>query len=368
MRRAALALLIAASTAHAADRTFQAEGVDTGAGVGPRWIAQAGAGVASADDLYAIYTNAAGLVGVQGFELSISRQLNAKLHAYNFIGAAWRLPLPENWGWKTTLAGSFYPRIHARASGAYTEADFESLFLRFLLPGVDGTFDGDIDSKTKTWRLALGMAPSGDSPWSFGAYVDRIDCKSNFCGVHAHSNGYTVQSTGAKAHAIGFGVRYALSPTLTLGFQASDLNTKLNIHTITTDDAGTRETSTEAHFPRKLAAGLAWRWTGATSIAADFESTHGAYGSTQVDLQVLRFGLEHRTAPWALRAGALVPLRIRSSDSGRLRLPAPVAPTAGLGWQDGPLKVDFAVYAHAVMSMHKDKLSPAADLSLSLAF
>ncbi|WP_457423270.1 hypothetical protein [Roseateles sp. P5_E7] len=366
MRRAALALF-AASSAHAADRNFQAEGVDTGAGIGPRWVAQAGAGVAAADDLYSIYTNPAGLLGVQGLEVSISRQLNAKLHAYNFIGAAWRLPLPEHWGFKATVAGSFYPRIHARASGVYTDADFESLFLRFLLPGVSGNFDGDIDSKTKTWRYAVALAPSA-GPWSVGVYVDRIDCKSNFCGVHAESNGYTVQSTGAKAYAYGVGLRYQFSPDLTLGVQASDLSTKLDIHTVTTDAAGTRESTTQAHFPRKLAAGLAWRWTGATTVTGDFESTHGSYGSTQIDLQVLRFGAEHRTGDWAWRVGALVPLRIHSSDSGRLKLPAPVAPTAGLGWQSGPLRIDIAVYAHAVMSMHKDKLSPAADLSLTAAF
>jgi hypothetical protein len=80
LRGAALALL-AATSANAADRTFQAEGVDTGAGIGPRWVAQAGAGVAAADDLYAIYTNPAGLLGVRGLEVSISRQLNARLLA-----------------------------------------------------------------------------------------------------------------------------------------------------------------------------------------------------------------------------------------------------------------------------------------------
>ncbi len=366
--RLALALLSIAASAQAADRSFQAEGVDTGAGIGPRWVAQAGTGVAAADDLYAIYTNPAGLLGVQGFEFSMSRQLNARLHAYNFIGAAWRLPLPQDWGFKATVAGSFYPRIHARASGNYTDTDFESLFLRFLLPGVDGNFDGDIDSKTKTWRYAAALAPSGDSPWTLGFYVDRIDCKSNFCGVHAHSNGYTVQSTGARATAFGLSLRYQLSPDLTLGAQVSDLNTNLDIHVTTTDAAGTRESNTTAHFPRKLAAGLAWRWTGATTVSGDIESTHGRYGSTQIDLQMLRFGLEHRVAPWAWRAGLLVPLRIRSSDSGRLKLPAPAAPTAGLGWQEGPLKVDLAVYAHTAMSMHKGKLSPAADLSLTLAF
>lgn len=363
-------LLIAAGTGNllAAPRSFQAEGVDTGAGIGPRWVAQGGVGVAVADDLYAIYTNPAGLVGVEGLALSISRQLNAKLHAYNFIGAAWRLPLPQDWGFKATVAGSFYPRIHARASGAYSESDFESLFLRFLLPGVAGTFDGDIDSKTKTHRFAIGVAPSAASAWSLGAYVDHIDCRSNFCGVHATSNGFTTQSTGAKAYGYGLGLRYDLSPNLTAGLQLSDIRTRLTVNTITTDDAGTRSKTTNAAFPRKVAAGLAWRYSGNTRLAADYEVTKGRYGDTEIDLQMLRLGVERKDQAWSYRAGVLVPVKIHSSDSGTLHTPFPLSPTLGLGWQDGPFKLDFAVYTHAVMSMHKDKASPAADLSLSLVF
>ena len=64
----------------------------------------------------------------------------------------------------------------------------------------------------------------------------------------------------------------------------------------------------------------------------------------------------------------MVPLKIYSSMSDTLKAPFPFAPTLGLGWRSGPLKVDAALYAHAVMSMHKDKPGPAADLSVSLEF
>lgn len=367
---AAVAALLGGATAAARD--FKAEGADTGAGLGPRWIAQAGTGVASADDVYAIHANTAGLAAVDGFSLSVARQLDATLHAYNFIGAAWRLPLPQDWGWRMTAAAAFYPRIHARASGTYTEADFESLFLRFLLPGVAGTFDGDIDSKTKTYRVGFGASPGDASPWSFGVYADRIDCRSNFCGVHARSNGYTVHSTGARAHAFGAGLRWRASDDLTLGLSLSDANTRLDIATITTDAAGTRTSTSSARFPRKLALGIAWRSSAATRWALDYDNTRGRYGDTRIDLQMLRGGVERRAetaaGAWSWRAGLLAPLRIRSSDSGSLRLPWPVAPTVGLGWRQGPLIIDFALYAHAVMSMHKDRPSPSADLSLGLAF
>jgi hypothetical protein len=72
--------------------------------------------------------------------------------------------------------------------------------------------------------------------------------------------------------------------------------------------------------------------------------------------------------PWSWRAGAVAPLRIFSTESGSLKAPFPFGPTLGVGWQHGPWQLDMAVYAHAVMSMHKDRAHPAADLSLSVAF
>ena len=68
------------------------------------------------------------------------------------------------------------------------------------------------------------------------------------------------------------------------------------------------------------------------------------------------------------RYGAVVPTRVYSSASVTLKAPFPFSPTLGLGWRGDGLKIDFAVYAHAVMSMCKDAISPAADLSLALTF
>ena len=355
--------------ASSSQESFQAEGADTGAGLGARWVAQGGTGVATSDDVYAIYFNPAGLAEVKGFEFSVSRQLNAHLHAINFLGAAWRLPVDESrWGLKATVAAAYYPRIHARASGAFDESDFESLFLRYLLPTLSGTFDGDIDTKTKSYRLALGLAPAGDGPWSAGLYLERIDCRSTFCGVHATSNGFTTQSTGATAVGVGGGARYRLSPAWTLAASVSDLRTRLTVDSVVTDDAGTRNSQSTAQFPRKIAVGAAWQASRDLRMAADYEAMRGRYGRSEIDLQVLRLGGEQRAGAWAWRAGAVVPLKIYSSMSDTLKAPFPFAPTLGLGWRSGPLKVDAALYAHAVMSMHKDKPSPAADLSVSLEF
>ncbi|NDY92000.1 hypothetical protein [Ideonella livida] len=364
----ALALLVPVSLlAPAADRTFHAEGADTGAGVGPRHIAQGGAGQASSDDVVALYFNPAGLLGLPRWEASVARQTNAQFHRLNFLGVGG--PLPAAWtpGWRLALAAGYYPRVHGKAHGAYGEDDFESTFLRYLLPGMSGTFDGDIESKTKEYRLALGLAPEG-SAWSFGLYVDRIDCKSHFCGVTARSQGYTVHSSGATAVGVGAGLRWQARPDLVLGVHLSDLDTRLTVRSTITDDAGTRDERNTAQFPRKLSAGLAWQWRGPDRLAADYEVMKGRYGQSAVDMQLLRLGHEWPRGDWAWRAGALVPLRVYSSTGGRMRPAFPISPTAGLGWQTGPWRLDAAVYAHAVMSLHRDGVAPAADVSVSVGF
>ena len=363
-----ISLLTAAASPLAQARSFEAEGADTGAGLGARYVAQGGTGVATSNDAYAIYFNPAGLAEVQGFELSVSRQLNATLHEINFLGAAWRLPLDEGWGLKTSVGAAYYPRIHARASGAFDESDFESVFLRYLLPGISGTFDGNIDSKTKSYRVAVGLAPLQGSDWSLGFYVERIDCKSTFCGVHATSNGYTVSSTGATAIGVGLGVRYRPDPAWTVAASLSDLSTRLTLNSVTTDAAGARSQQTSAQFPRKLSTAVAWQYASDITLAADYEIMKGRYGRSAIDLQFLRLGAEKTANAWSWRAGALVPVKIYSSASGQLHAPFPFSPTVGLGWRGENLRIDFAVYAHALMSMYKDKPSPAADLSLSLGF
>jgi hypothetical protein len=365
-----LAVLLALATGGAAaqSRSFWAEGSDTGAGVGARYVAQGGTGVATSDDVHAAYYNPAGLAQVRGFELSVSRQLDARLHRVNFVGMAWRLPLPPRLGLDVAVAGAYYPRIHARASGAFDEGDFESIFLRYLLPGISGTFDGDIDTKTRSYRLAVGVKPSQGSRWSAGLYVERIDCRSDFCGVHATSNGFTTSSTGAKATGVGVGWRWQADERWTLAASLSDLDTRLTVHSVTTDDAGTRSSRTQAAFPRKLAFGAARRFGAGFVGAAEYEAMRGRYGSSEVDLQVLRLGAERKAGAWTWRAGAVVPVRIHSSATREIRPPFPLSPTAGLGWREGPLQVDLAVYAHPVMTIHEGAVSPAADLGVSLRF
>ncbi|MBL8329095.1 MAG: hypothetical protein JNJ71_09610 [Rubrivivax sp.] len=364
----ALAALASACSTAALARDFRAEGVDAGVGLGARYVAQGGTGVAFADDVYALYYNPAGLAGVKGLQLSVTRQLDARMHPFSFVGAAWQLPLAPSWGLDATVAAAFYPRIHARASGAFERNEVESIFLRFLLPGINGTFDGDIDSKTKSYRIALGVAPSAKRRWAVGAYLERIDCQSRFCGVHATSNGYTESSTDATALGYGLGLRWQPADAWTAALAISDLRTELDVSTISTDAAGTRTRLWRAQFPRKLALELSHQFSSQVRWAVGYEVMRGAYGDNSLDIQILRAGWERTQGAWVWRAGALVPLRVSSADTGRLKLPAPLAPTLGLGWRQGAWAVDAAVYAHPVMTLHKDRVSPTADLSLTLGF
>lgn len=358
----ALTLLLATP---ATAREFRAEGADAGTGVGARYVALGGTGVALADDLYAAWHNPTGLAQLQGLQLGLSRQADARLQPLSFIGVAGRLPLAAD-GPQVGLAAIFYPRVHARASGAFSQDDFESIFLRYLLPGISGTFDGDIGSKTRAWRLAAGLAPSPMSAWSVGGYVERIDCRSDFCGVHANSNGYTESSTRAVATAFGLGWRHRVTPRWTWAAQISDVRTQLDIHTLTTDSLGTRERVWDARFPRKVAVEVAHTASPTLRWALQAEVTKGRYGRSALDIRGLRAGVEKSAGPWQWRAGALVPLKVSSSDTRELKLPAPLAPTLGLGWRHGVWALDAALYAHPLMSMHAGRARPAAELSLGL--
>jgi len=90
------AAVLAGLPALAAASVFQAEGSDTGAGLGARQVALGGTGVASAEDVHAVCYKPGGLASVAGGEIAVSRQLHARLHPVNFLGVAWQLPLPGN--------------------------------------------------------------------------------------------------------------------------------------------------------------------------------------------------------------------------------------------------------------------------------
>jgi len=244
-----LSLLSLASAAKA--QSFIAEGSDTGAGVGARHNAMGGVGVATTEDAYAVFYNPARMNVDTSAELAVDRQLNAELRLVSYLGATLSLPTDDLTGLKTAIGFAFYPRVHARASGAFSENDFESIFLRYLLPDLDGTFDGDLESKTKVYRLALSARPGDSDFWAIGFNFDYIDCKTNFCGTTATSNGFTIASTEARATSFGLSLLLKPNPDLSIGASFTDLGSDLtsDVTTQMTWEPGLSITS--FHFPSK---------------------------------------------------------------------------------------------------------------------
>ena len=362
-----LSLLSLASAAKA--QSFIAEGSDTGAGVGARHNAMGGVGVATTEDAYAVFYNPAGMNVDTSAELAVDRQLNAELRLVSYLGATLSLPIQDLTGLKTAIGFAFYPRVHARASGAFSENDFESIFLRYLLPDLDGTFDGDLESKTKVYRLALSARPGDSEFWAIGFNFDYIDCKTNFCGTTATSNGFTIASTEARATSFGLSLLLKPIPDLSIGASFTDLGSDLTSDVTTTDDLGTRTEHHELSFPIKGLVGVGYNLLDNLLITGEYEIFKGDYGSDALDLQMVRIGAEYNYSEFlALRLGAMIPIKFESEQTEDLDFDIPFVPTAGFGFNWENWRADLALYVNPVQSAHEHAPALYSNLSLSLSF
>lgn len=360
---------LAAVGATAQGRSFSAEGSDTIMGVGARHIAMGGTGTATANDPHAVFYNPAKLAGIDEVILSGTRQLDATLRPYTFIGATVPIGLFSEVGLDVTFGVARYNRVHVRSSGAFAENEFESVFLRLLLPGISGTFDGDIDSKTLVNRFAVGIRHEAIPGLSIGANLDWIDCKTETCGVHGSSNGYESRSVHATALSFGIGVSYDVSERLTLAASLSDIDTTLDVTTIVTDALGTRPGGFQATLPRKLNVEAAFAMTDRLLFAAGYQKFWGNYGNYALNFETAHAGVEWaRTDSQTWRAGFWAPLDLSATNGLSVAPPFPVAPTLGMGWRWGTITADAALYAHPIMSMHKNGLALSADLTVSYRF
>jgi opacity protein-like surface antigen len=360
---------LAAAGATAQGRSFSAEGSDTIMGVGARHIAMGGTGTATANDPHAVFYNPARLAGIDEMIVSGTRQLDATLRPYTFIGATLPVDLFSEAGLDVTFGVARYNRVHARSSGAFAANEFESIFLRLLLPGISGTFDGDIDSKTLVNRFAVGVRHEAIPGLSIGANVDWIDCKTETCGVHGTSNGYESRSVHATALSFGVGVSYDVSDRLTLAASFSDIATTLDVTTIVTDDLGTRPGGFQATLPRKLNVEAAFAMTDRLLFAAGYQKFWGTYGNYALNFETAHAGVEWaRTDNQTWRAGFWAPLELSATNGLSVTPPFPVAPTLGMGWRWGAITADAALYAHPIMTMHRNGLALSADLTVSYRF
>lgn len=347
---------------------FQAEGSDLLMGIGSKNIAMAGASTASTDDLYAIFYNPAGLAEIKSAQLALSTQADAELGHINFFGMAYAFDI-EQLNLKIALAFAYIPRLYVKTSGAYTEDDFESIFLRFTLPDLSANFDGDIDSKTDDYRFAIAFSPLHNPSWSLGVSVGYVNCATTFAGVTLEDpTNFTYMSTVAKATAFGLGAKYYINKDITFGFSAKNLDSKLTVQTEITDDSGKREKTYDVEFPYDFSAGIDYRYDEEISLAADYQEVFGNYGDYDIDFKLLRFGTTLSSDFIDYHLGLIAPLKIYSSKVENVELPYPVTPTAGLGWHNDNIDISMAFYIHPIMTLHLNKPSPSLDLSMKYNF
>jgi len=307
-------LFLCSASAHA--KSFEAEGSDLLTGVGAEAIALSGAVVAETSSIYSLYWNPAGLAELEEDQLSFSKQTNAKIIPLNFAAIAFTTNWLSSFGLKSSLALSYIPRLHVKASGAYGDNDLKSIFLRFALPDLPGTFSGDIESKTKDNRVSFAIMPEFDAKWSMGFSIAKVDCKTFFCGVTANEPGkYKISSTKATAYAFNIGGKYYYNPDFTLAFNLKDVNTSLNVGIKTVYQDGTTKHSTfHTAFPKDLTLGAQWLYHSDLKLSFDYQTLFGKYGNYNMDIKVLRAGLEYSNQSFRYRAGLLAPLKLKAGN------------------------------------------------------
>ncbi|MBV7410573.1 hypothetical protein [Maritimibacter sp. DP1N21-5] len=354
--------------AHAQARSFQSEGTDTTLVLGARAASMGGTGTASADDPTAIFYNPALLAGLDRPMLAIDRQANQNLRPFNFAGGTLPLWFAGESGLKATLGIARYTRVHVRSSGPFKAGEAQSAFLRLLLPGISGTYDGDIDSKTLVWRFAMGMSHDALPGFALGVTLDRIDCRTNSCGVHATSNGYEVKSYHAYAWTLGLGASYRFNDRWTIAATVQDIQAEILYDAVVTDALGTRTGTGRTSLPFKFGIEVAATPTDWLRLAAGYQLVRGTYGTSTMQVGTLHLGAEATVKDhWKLRAGVWRPLQMQFTNNIAFNLP-PVVPGFGIGYERDGWSLDTAVIPDPLMSVHNGRVTPHVKMTLGYSF
>ncbi|MBU0721430.1 hypothetical protein KJ877_08810 [bacterium] len=349
-------------------QSFDAQGSDLLMGVGAKNIAVAGAKSAGTNDIYAVFYNPAGLSELSSHQLAVSSQADAKLGHLNFLGFAYVNEF-ESLDLKMVLAFTFNPRLYMKASGEFREKDFESIFLRYTLPGLSANFDGAIDSKTDDYRIAMAISPLYNPLWSFGVSIGYVNCATTFGGVSLEDpSNFTSMSTVATTVSLGLGAKYYASDALTFGINLKNLDSKLTVKVEKIDSNGETHRDYEVDVPYDFSAGLHFVYDEDIDLAADYQQIFGSYGSYTLDFKLLRFGASIHDGALDYHLGFIAPITLQSDKIESFELPFPISPTAGIGWHNNNIDISLALYIHPVMSLNLGKPSPSLDLSASYNF
>ncbi|MBU1659217.1 hypothetical protein KKG72_09230 [bacterium] len=347
---------------------FDAEGSDLLMGVGAKEIARGGAAVAKTNDIYSIFWNPAGLSEITAGEMSLSTQADGDLSRINFFGIAYAFPLEEI-GIKISFAFAYIPRLYMKASGEFRESDFESVFLRYTLPGLSGNFDGKIDSKTDDLRVALAVSPLKNRFWSLGFSIASVNCATTFGGVTMEDpTNFQSVSTIARAVSFGIGAKYYANESLTFGLNIKNIDSTLTVAVDRIDKSGYTHNSYEVEFPIDLTFGANWKLNDVMDLAMDYQQVYGAYGDYNIDFRTLRMGTSIDDDSLSYHVGAIIPLKLASDKLEQINLRIPLAPTAGMGWHNDTVDVSFAFYFHPIISHQKGSPSPSLDVTVGYKF
>jgi hypothetical protein len=356
---------------HLNARTFRGEGSDLLIGPGASENAKSGAVSASVNNIYSIFWNPAGLAETTQNHITVSGQLDAELTQANFLALSFSNDFLKFGKYQTAIGFAWLPRLHVKGSGVFERDDFESIFLRFALPGLPVEFDGDIESKTRDRRVTLAISPARNPRWSLGFNIGYIHCKTNFCGVFAEDPGvYKVASVDAKAITFGIGAKYKLNDDVVLGLNIKDINTTLDVKTIVVEPSGTTIKNTKSGFPRDITLGVLWKYRHNLDLTLDYQRMQGRYGTSNINFQLLRGGVQKKIKSIVYRGGILIPLKLDSDNAQDIKndLPAPFSLSFGIGWRLPSASIDFSIYPNPIMSYTRSKINPSADLSLTYHF
>ncbi len=350
-------------------RTFYAEGSDILLGVGARNIALAGAVTAGTGDVYSAYWNPAGLARIEGTQITISNKPTYELIPVNYLAAAATTNNFLETGWKLSYAFALIPRLNIYGNGTFREDEFESIFMRYALPGLVGDFTGELESKTMDYRFAFGLAPESHPEFRAGFSIGYVDCGTEFCGVKAEDpDNYIIASTGATAFALNLGFQYELSEKLALGFVVNDVNTSLDVEVTETDNSGTETNIYHIEFPREIVLGALWKYSNSIDFAADYRQLSGYYGDYRIEFKTARLGVEWKNA-WEdidLQAGFLIPIKISSNKTEDLDAPYFGAPSFGISWNVDNFQLNSALFFDPVKSFQSN--APKASIEISLSY
>lgn len=368
MRYLVLTLFILLISMQTHANNFEAEGSDLLMGVGAKNIAKAGAVTAGTDDIYSIFWNPAGLSEIDNYEISLSSQANYKISPANFLGAAYVTKFQEL-NLKLALAFALIPRVYIKSSGLFKENEFETIFIKYALPNVQGDFNADIISKTDDFRFAAAISPIYNKSWSLGFAIGYVNCTTTFGGITLEDpSNYKSISTLATTISYNMGAKYYVNDKLTLATNLKNIDSMLTVKIHQIDDNGETDLSLETNVPYDLTIGADYKVNKDIDLAMDYQYVFGSYGHTYITYKVLRFGATLSDDNINYHFGLMAMQEVNSPEFEDVDPPFPVAPTAGIGWHTGNIDLSFAFYFHPIMSLYKGKASPASDLSISYSF